>query len=356
MRGVRRLAILGTLAAGAASCEALVGIGDRELAPADASSGDGNGGRANEEAAGGDASSDGEPLTASDSTTGGDATARDADHDHQAASLVDGADESSDTSTPTDSGEVGDAPSAADGATDVAAEGPSEASGPEAGDGGDGGAPLDPDVPCAQQPLNLYCNDFDSVNPLSTWSWTYNSNPDGGSILQLDTTAYVSPPRSVQVVAPPVTSQIQLARDVGTLYTSFRLAFDLRVDMSTLANIPQIGVAQVLVARTTGTLQVNYVIGPGAAAALQVFGATDGGPALNVGVATPTPMTWARIAIAYDSTAGISVYRNGQLEGTLSVGPGAPGDTTIIMGDAFVNASGTQTVTTEEDNIVITGH
>jgi hypothetical protein len=212
-------------------------------------------------------------------------------------------------------------------------------------------------VPCSQQPSFIYCNDFDSVSTVGdTWDYAYNNNAEGGAILQLCSTTYVSPPHSVQMITPPtVSDDIQLGKDVGTLYSGCRLAFDVRVDVSTLAGIPQVIVAQLYLERVINPLQVNLAVGPGDQAVLQVMGASDAGPTY-VDISAPTPMTWVRIAIAYDATAGVSVYENGQLQGTLSVGSGAPGDTKIIMGDPFVGTGGSQTVTTEEDNIVLSGH
>jgi hypothetical protein len=336
----RRLAIVATLAAGLASCEALVGISDKELASPDTGSADGDG------RAGGEAGGDDSP-TPTDGTVGGDHTTTDAPVGNS-GDASDGGNVATDTGTTGDTGGPNDGARPVDSATDAPAS---------TGDGGDGAPPMDPDVPCSQQPTFIYCNDFDSVSTVGdTWDYTYNNNAEGGAILQLCSTTYVSPPHSVQMITPPaVSDDIQLGKDVGTLYSGCRLAFDVRVDVSTLTGIPQIIVAQLYLERAINPLQVNLAVGPGDQAALQVMGASDAGPTY-VNISAPTPMTWVRLAIAYDLTAGVSVYENGQLQGTLAVGSGEPGDTKIIMGDSFVGTGGSQTVTTEEDNIVLSGH
>ncbi len=345
MRGTRgrRLAIVATLAAGLASCEALVGISEKELAPPDTGSGDGDG-RASGEAGGDDSS------TPTDGTVGGDQATADAPVGNGDAS--DGGNVATDTGARGDTGAANDAGSDATRPLDSATDAPAST-----GEGGDGAPPMDPDVPCSQQPTFLYCNDFDSVSSVGdTWDYTYNNNAEGGAILQLCSTTYVSPPHSAQMITPPaVSDDIQLGKDVGTLYSGCRLAFDVRVDVSTLAGIPQILVAQLYLTRAINPLQLNLVIGPGAGAALQVNGVGDAGP-LYVNASTPAPMTWVRFVVAYDSTAGVSLFANGELQGTMAVGLGEPGDTKIIMGDPFVGTGGTQTVTTEEDNIVLSGH
>jgi hypothetical protein len=343
MRGARRrLATVVLLAAGVASCEALVGIKDRELAPQDGSAtGPGSDGASTEVGAGDgdDIRADGAPGTPGDGMTDVGVSADGGGEQEESG----GNDAGGSRSDGGDAGAV-DAPVGDGGGVVV--------------DAADGALPMDPDVPCAQQPSFLYCNDFDSVSSAGqTWDFDYLSNPDSGAVLQIDSTTYVSAPHSVQIIAPTVgaVSEIQLGKDVGILSSNCRLAFDVRIDVSTFNGIPQVGVAQMYIQRTVNPLQVNYVIGPGAVSSVQVYGTTDSGGPINVPVSAPTPMGWARIVLAYDSVTGLSVYKNGQLQGTLGVGPGAPGDTKIIMGNPFINTDGTQTVTTEEDNIVLSG-
>lgn len=343
MRGARRrLATVALLAAGVASCEALVGIKDRELAPEDgATGGPGADGAFTEVGA-----SDGDDI--SPDGTGGDGTTGVADGgvgaDGSGGQAESGANDAGGSRS--DAGDAGtvDAPVGDGGGVVV--------------DASDGALPMDPDVPCAQQPSFLYCNDFDSVSSAGqTWDFDYLSNPDSGAVLQIDSTTFVSSPHSVQIIAPTVSgiSEIQLGKDVGILSSNCRLAFDVRLDVSTLTGVPQVGLAQMYIERATNPLQVNYVVGPGATSTVQVTGLTDGGGPINMPLSAPTPMTWARVVMAYDSVTGITVYRNGQMVGSLAVGAGAPGDTKIIMGNAFINMGGTQTVTTEEDNIVLSG-
>jgi hypothetical protein len=340
----RRLAIVASLAAGAASaaaaagivsCQAIVGIKDRELASADVGNGTDADKVSAEVGTGDEANGDATPGTSDDGMTG-----------------------VGDVKGGGDSNEVQEAGGGHDGGSGETDGGPSDA---PVGDGGgmvDAGLPMDPDVPCSQQPSFLYCNDFDSVTSAAqTWDFAYLSNPDSGALLQIDSTNYVSPPHSVQVVAPTVNgiSEVQLGKDVGILSSNCRLAFDVRVDVSTLTGIPQVGLAQMYIERATNPLQVNYVVGPGSSSTVQVYGSTDAAGPINLSLAVPTPMAWARVVLSYDSVNGITVFRNGQQVGSLAVGPGAPGDTKIIMGNSFINTGGTETVTTEEDNIVLSG-
>ena len=162
---------------------------------------------------------------------------------------------------------------------------PAEASEAGAGpDASDGGAPTDPDVPCSQQPTFVFCEDFDSLSTVGMltqdWNYVYASN-DGG-LVQFDTTHFVSSPRSVQVVAPPVAGsviEVQLGKTIGTLYNTVRVAFDFRLDVPTYANLPQIGIAQLLLARPTpaSSLQINFNLGAGSSCQLNAYGIADGG-------------------------------------------------------------------------------
>jgi len=339
----RRLAIVATLAAGAAgaagiaSCEAIVGIKDRELAPDDVGNGTDADKMSTEVGTGDEPNADSTQGTPEDGMAGVGDRDMGGGADSNDAQEASGGHEASGGGT---DGGVMDAP---------------------IGDGGgmvDVGLPMDPDVPCSQQPSFLYCNDFDSVTSAAqTWDFAYLSNPDSGALLQIDSTDYVSPPHSVQVIAPTVNgiSEVQLGKDVGILSSNCRLAFDVRVDVSTLTGLPQVGLAQMYIERATNPLQVNYVVGPGSTSTVQVYGSTDAAGPINLSLSVPTPMAWARVVLAYDSVNGITVFRNGQQVGSLAVGPGAPGDTKIIMGNSFINTGGTETVTTEEDNIVLSG-
>lgn len=335
------------LAAASAACEALVGITDRELAPAVDATADGATG------------SEGGGLDGVDAQPDSDVT------------VGTGPDAGLDSSTSAEAGDaVGEAGPTSDAGTDVIDDRaiPVEASeagpGPDGSDGSDGAAPTDPDLPCSQQPTFIFCEDFDSLTTVSmltqNWNYVYASN-DGGLVL-LDSTHFVSSPRSGQIIAPPVAGsviEVQLGKTIGPLYTSVRLAFDFRLDVSTYVNLPQVGIAQLLLARPTpaSSLQVNFNLGAGSNCQLDAYGVTDGGAAVAITPSLPPVKTWSRIVIVYDITAGLSLYQNGQLVGTQPAGAGiAPGNVNVIMGAAYVNPNGTATPTVELDNIVVSGH
>lgn len=330
--------MLAALAASVASCEALVGISEKELAPPPP---------------GNDASGD----VASDD--GGSSAEGSADEIPS-----DGAKDGSSGDATEDSG--GDGAGIADAGTDGDAGGVAPADGggdsgdaARAGDGGDAAMPMDPDVPCAMQPQFLYCNDFDSVTTIGqTWDYAYNSYADAGAQLRLFTGEFVSPPQSVQTFAPPegFVGNLQLSKDVGVLSTSCRVAFDVRMDVTSFVGTPQVAIVQMYIKRAIGQLQVNVVVNPGGGRQLQVYGVNDSGAPMNVALLAAPLMTWERVVVAYDSTGSVSALINGKLQGSVAAGAGAPGDTAVIMGNAFVSSGGTQPVTMEEDNIVVTGH
>jgi hypothetical protein len=345
MRATSRLAIVGTvawLAAVSASCEALVGIHDKELLVPDAGVGEG---------------SEGAPHA--DTSLGADG-ANDAEAGGEGVdAALEAGEDAPQPDGPADGGMVDDATSNGDGgdASDGSI-GDAHAGGPDAistSDAGDGSAPMDPDVPCAQQPAFLFCDDFDTESTFSE-GWGYTFVALDGGVLQFST-VNVSPPRSVQAILPPVASGVgeaQLGKDVGVLSNSVRLAFDFRLDVASLTNEPQIGIAQVLVGRAGSSMSLDYVVGPGAVSELQAY-VGDAGAPLIINAGTPTVQKWTRVAISYDSSAGLSLYQNGVLVGTRAVGSGAPGDVTAIIGGVFVNPSGTATMTLEMDNVVVSG-
>ncbi|MGH7438325.1 MAG: hypothetical protein ACRENE_21795, partial [Polyangiaceae bacterium] len=185
MSGTMRAAILGAIAASAgatAACEALVGITDRQVAEAGASS-------------------DGE---VSDGTAGGPMeTGPESASDSMAAEGA--ADETGGNEAGPGTGADADAGSSTDGSSSDADAGPAaEGSVTDAGDGGDG-AVLDPDLPCSMQGTTLFCDDFDTSSmPGSKWDQAKPIVADSG-VVRFDTTDFVSPPQSAQVVAPPIT-------------------------------------------------------------------------------------------------------------------------------------------------------
>jgi hypothetical protein len=216
--------------------------------------------------------------------------------------------------------------------------------------GGDAAAVADPSVPCSQQPPFLYCNDFDTESsPGDTWDW---DAPMGGGSIVFDTTDYKTPPRSVQVLAPPVQlAQAQLGKKVGSLSSGFRLAFDLRVDVDSLQSIAEVGIGQVL----TGTVEVNYVLGPGPQAQAKM--STVGNTSLGGAIALPLPpiRTWTRIVVVYDAVRGVSIEEDGQPVGASPFASGPPGDTEFIVGAVYTNPPGSPPFQFELDNVVMRG-
>jgi hypothetical protein len=210
----------------------------------------------------------------------------------------------------------------------------------------------DPSLPCAQQPTFVFCDDFDSeVEAGDTWGW---DTPQGGSSIEMDSTDFKTPPRSAQIIAVPQSPQAQLGLHVGSFSTGFRFAFDLRVDMADLSPIAQVGVAQVLC--DSSNTMINYVLGPGNAAAVQVFNTQTQASLLEQTVALPPLRTWTRIVIAYDAAQGLTVLEDGAtLLAEPSIALGAPGNTTVILGAVFVNPPGSAPLQMEVDDVVARG-
>lgn len=211
----------------------------------------------------------------------------------------------------------------------------------------------DPSAPCAQQPSYLFCDDFDS-DPEAGANWQWDT-PQGGASIEMDPTEFKTPPRSVRILAPPDAPQAQLGRPVGTLTSGFRVAFDLRVDMSDLGPIAQVGVGQVLA--TGADVMINYVLGPGSACGVQVWDTQGNTALLDQAVPPPPLQTWTRIVLAYDATQGLTVLQDGTpLLSDTSVARGAPGDTTVIVGAVYVNPPGSAPLQIEIDDVVVRGH
>jgi hypothetical protein len=216
----------------------------------------------------------------------------------------------------------------------------------------------DPSAPCTQQPTNLFCDDFD-IETAVAQKWEYQVIADDGGALSLFTGAYTSPGDSLLVVAPPSTgtSQTMLGSiPTASLASQFRLAFDLRIDMDSLADTPITAIAQLLAQRQGTGMSLNLLLLPTGQAQLDALVGPDGGPRRT----TPLPLlplrTWVRLVIVYDATAGVSVLENGQVIGTdPGATGGAPGPTQFLMGMAYQLPPGTDTIRLEMDNIVFRG-
>ena len=107
------------------------------------------------------------------------------------------------------------------------------------------------------------------------------------------------------------TASAQLGQHVGTPSTSYRLAFDLRVDVTDLSSIPQVGVAQVYRDSSPDQLSVNYVLGPGPQANAQFFEGASGTQTV-VSLDLPPLQTWTRIVLVYAVDQGVTVIEGGR--------------------------------------------
>jgi hypothetical protein len=209
----------------------------------------------------------------------------------------------------------------------------------------------DPSAPCSQQPSGyLFCDDFDS-EPEAGSDWLWDISMSGGSVA-LDTSQYKTPPSSALFTAPSPPASGQLGQHVGSPPNGYRLAFDLRVDVTDLDSVPQLGVAQVYRDSSNDELSVNYVLGPGPQCAAQFFEGTSG-TQTEVSLALPPLQTWTRIVLVYDADQGVTVIEDGKTIGASpAAAHGPPGSTSIIVGAVYSNPPGSA-ATVEIDDVVM---
>jgi hypothetical protein len=216
----------------------------------------------------------------------------------------------------------------------------------------------DPSAPCSGQPAFLFCDDFDTETTFSQGWGCFINQIDGGTA-GFFSGAYTSPSRSLQITAP-VTGVVQsqlLGLDLGSLKTQIRLAFDLRIDMDSLTNIPDTCIAQILGARVGTGMELDYLLRPNQGALLSAFVAQDGGPPnMNIILPVPPLRTWTRIVMVYDVSAGVTVYEDGQQIGAYGSGAGVPNDTKVQVGVVYDNGTSSATLQMEMDNVVVRGH
>ena len=177
--------------------------------------------------------------------------------------------------------------------------------------------------------------------------WDYQLVTDDGGALGLFTGAYTSMPRSMQVVAPASsgTPQVTLGKSMGTLNSQFRLAFDLRIDMDSLVNVPITAVAQIIGQRQGTIMELNFSLLPSGQGQLESFLTLDGGPSRKMALPTIPLRRWTRVVLAYDTSAGISVLEDGQIIGSdPTATAGAPETTQVLMGMVYQLAPGTNTI------------
>jgi hypothetical protein len=215
----------------------------------------------------------------------------------------------------------------------------------------------DPSVPCAQQPPNLFCDDFDQGTTPGA-PWTYELTTADGGALAFATDAYASPSRSLLVTSPATTGrqQLVLGEVLTPLNAQLRLAFDLRVDMDSFEGPPLTTVAQVLATRNGEKLELDFQLLPPSSARLQAFLGGDGGAPVNLLFPMPALRAWTRIVVAYDASSGVAVYEDGQPMGTAPAGPGGTTQTQFQIGMVYQTAPGTLPIRLELDNVVFRGN
>jgi hypothetical protein len=214
----------------------------------------------------------------------------------------------------------------------------------------------DPSAPCASQPPYLFCDDFTEATLTSKWE--YQLVTDDGGTMSFFSQAYTSPPQSMLVAAPASTGaqQVALGQAMGTVVTQFRLAFDLRIDMDSLANTPVTAIAQVIGQRQGKIMELNFLLQPSGQAHLDSLVSLDSGAMRTIDLPTLPLRKWTRLVIVYDASAGVSVLEDGQTIGSdTSATAGAPEATQILMGMVYQLAPGTDTIRFEMDNIVFRG-
>jgi hypothetical protein len=249
--------------------------------------------------------------------------------------------------TATDAGEGGTLP-------ESSIDSPTGETGSDAGV--DAAPDPEPSAPCGQQPDSgqpiLYCNDFDTTASIgSTWNWGPYIDIDGGT-LAFDTTLFKSTPRSARATAPPGNGGVQLGKELGTLSSNFRVAFDYFIDLddAALVNVAEIGVVQM---GGQGGLILNYVVGNGKRARVQLWrNGTDSYHPLP----EPKSRTWVRVVMSYDGVDGVRVWVNGKQEQHVAAHAfGAPGAAQFIVGQAYINGGGTVSTPVLLDNVVARG-
>lgn len=256
--------------------------------------------------------------------------------------------DATDTPQPTDAPMASDAPLDAGipALIDAADAGDPSRTAPDAGT-------TDPSAPCSEQPPFLFCDDFDTETTVGqSWTWMLSSI-DGGSEA-FDTAAYTSSPRSALIVAPstaPPNNEL-FGLDVGSLTSQVRVAFDLRIDMESLTNLPETTIAQVL---GGSTIELDYLVRPNQGALLNALLTRDAG-GVSISLPAPPLRTWTRLVIVYDVSAGITVYEDGvQIGASAAAASGPPNETKVQLGMVYQLGAGSATLQTEMDNIVVRG-
>lgn len=208
-------------------------------------------------------------------------------------------------------------------------------------------------VGCSKLTGYFFCDDFDS-DPSFGASWDWHT-PAGATVFGFDAIDSASAPRSGQFGCPPdAVNSAQLGHQGGQLPGGLRVTFDLRLDVDGLSALAQTSVIQVLTA--TSGLSINYVLGPGAQASLQIFLATGGSaPVASVNLPTLPPLRqWTHVELSTDWKTFTVTEDGARLASTPSPVTGAPGGVSLIAGIVYVNPlKGAPPVTLELDDIAL---
>jgi hypothetical protein len=224
--------------------------------------------------------------------------------------------------------------------------------------------PQDPSAPCSMQPAYILCDDFDEPGeqPFTAsyadppWAWT--SIGGGGQILPFDLVHFTSSPRSAKFYLPPTPldasagagAQIGINDPATSLTMSFRVAFDLRIDATTLGTGPgQVCVAQWVTDGGGGEYNVlveNGVVDLSLPSLTRV----------PISVTSPPLQTWVRVVVAFDTSSGVTTFFDGVTGGTSAAGMGtAPGRMhNLAIGGVF-SYGPSAPLTYEMDNVVLQG-
>jgi hypothetical protein len=212
----------------------------------------------------------------------------------------------------------------------------------------------EPDFPCAQQGTYLFCDDFDSVTSVGQ-NWSGSGVALEGGTWSLDTADYVSAPASARAAGPALTSsqygQEDDDLDVPPLTSWIRLAFDLRVDLTSYVGCPYLGIANLYV-NETGT-SILYAIQQNGSAEIVAFNPHG---AETYPVAAPPLGTWVRIVLQYDGSIGMTAWQSGtQIASDGTCAGATPSSPQLFLGAAGVSGASSEPFALEIDNVVVRG-
>jgi hypothetical protein len=124
----------------------------------------------------------------------------------------------------------------------------------------------DPDLPCSAISSALFCDDFDHETSFEP-RWTFPYARNGGMVF-FDSSHSVSPPSSAGFTEPlTMAAQAMIGlQGLAVPGSSVEIGLDVRIDIGSLAGIPQVGIVEM--AGSNDAFTINYIIGPGETATL----------------------------------------------------------------------------------------